>query len=285
MALFTNYATLSYNGVTTTSNVVTGEILDPITAGKTAVVPEYTASEDVTFLITLTNSGAEAVTGLTVTDDLGGYAFEGETVYPLAYVENSLRYFVDGVLQNAPAVVSGPPLVVSDISVPADGNVVLVYEATVTAYAPLAADTSITNTVEITGAGLSAPVTASATITAENNADLRIRKALFPTVVAANGELTYTFTMENTGNTAAVDGVVLEDTFDPRLGAVNVSFNGTPWTVGVNYTYDEATGVFATMPGQIGVPAANFAQNADGSWTVTPGSAVLTVTGTVMTNT
>ena len=48
-----------------------------------------------------------------------------------------------------------------------------------------------------------------------------------------------------------------------------------------DYTYDAATGAFATVAGKLTVPEATFTQNADGSWTVTPGQSVLTVTGTV----
>ena len=95
--------------------------------------------------------------------------------------------------------------------------------------------------------------------------------------------MTYTFRIENTGNTpaAATDNVVLTDTFDPVLNPITVTYEGAAWTEGVNYTYNTATGAFATLPGQITVPAATYTQNPDGSYTVTPGSAVLTVTGTV----
>lgn len=49
----------------------------------------------------------------------------------------------------------------------------------------------------------------------------------------------------------------------------------------MQYSYDEATGAFATLPGQITVPAASYTQNADGTWTVEPGTATLTVSGTI----
>ena len=41
MATFTNQATLTYNGQTTTSNVTVGELTETLTAAKTAVVPTY----------------------------------------------------------------------------------------------------------------------------------------------------------------------------------------------------------------------------------------------------
>ena len=88
---------------------------------------------------------------------------------------------------------------------------------------------------------------------------------------------------ENYGNTAAIatDNVVLSDTFTPILDPITVTYNGVVWTEGVNYTYDATTGVFSTVVGQITVPAATYTQNPDGTWTVVPGVAVVTVNGTV----
>lgn len=110
MATFTNYATLSYTGGTTDSNTVTGELLETLTAAKTAVTDTYSQRDTVTYVISLVNSGATALTALTVTDDLGGYSFGDTTVYPLSYVDGSLRYYVNGALQPAPTVTAGPPL-------------------------------------------------------------------------------------------------------------------------------------------------------------------------------
>ncbi len=285
MALFTNFATLSYNGGIINSNTVTGELLENVSAVKTAVMDDYTAGDDVTYIITLLNSDETAMTGVTVTDDLGGYAYDGGTVYPLAYTAGSIRYYINGVLQPAPAVTAGPPMVIGGISVPAGGNVMLIYEAAVTSFAPLAAGSSITNTATVTGPARALPLTASGTIGTEDRADLYISKAVSPSVVEAGDQLTYTFVIENVGNTAAAaaDNVVLSDTFDPVLDTMTVTFNGTTWAAGTNYTYDAGTGMFATAPGQITVPAATYAQNTDGEWVVTPGTATLVITGTVPT--
>lgn len=283
MATFTNYATLSYSGGSTDSNTVTGELLEVLTAAKTAVSDEYTAKDKVTYILSLVNSGTTALTGLTVTDDLGGYTFNGGTVYPLAYADGSVRYYLNGVLQSAPTVTAGPPMVISNITVPANGSTLLIYEADLTGYAPLGVEATITNTASVTGGGLTAPLTATATIAMQPRAELTISKALCPVTVTENGQLTYTFVIENTGSVAATadDQAVLTDTFDPRLDAVSVTFNGTTWTQGTQYTYNAATGVFATTAGQITVPAAAYTQNTDGTWAVTPGSSTLIVTGTV----
>ena len=178
MATFTNQATLTYSGGTANSNITTGQLLEVLTASKTAVVPTYRTGRPITYLITLINSGAAALTGLTVTDDLGGYVFNGNTVYPL----------------------------------------------------------------------------------------------------------TYTFVIQNTGNTAAAaaDTLAVTDTFDPILRDLTVTLNGTALTTPAQYTYDAATGRFATVAGVITVPAAAYAQDtATGLYTVTPGTATLTVTGTI----
>lgn len=281
MAVFTNFATLSYNGGTTESNTVTGELLETLTMTKTAVMDDYTPKDDVTYVISLVNSGSTAVTGLTVTDDLGGYTFGTDTLYPLAYTDGSIRYYVNGVLQTAPAVTAGPPLTITGITVPVGGNVTLIYEATVTNYAPLGVEATIINTAAANGGGVS--LTATETIGMEPRADLSISKALCPASVTENGQLTYTFVIQNAGSLAAsaADNVVLTDTFDPRLSGLTVTFNGTAWSEGVNYTYDADTGLFQTLPGQITVPAATYAQGTDGTWTVTPGTVTLIVIGTV----
>lgn len=283
MASFTNFATLSYNGGTTNSNTVTGELLETLTAAKTAVTPAYTAGENVTYAVSLVNTGTAPLTGVTVTDDLGRYAVGANTVYPLAYVDGSVKYYVNGVLQVAPTVTAGPPLTVTGLSIPAGGNAVLLYETRVTNVAPLASGDSITNTATVTGGGLTAPITAQATVETANAADLGITKSLSPTTVTENGQITYTFVISNSGNTeaAAADNVVVTDTFNPILRDIAVTYNGTAWTEGTNYTYNAATGAFATLPGQITVPAASYSQNADGTFTVTPGTATLAITGTV----
>ena len=283
MATFTNRATLSYSGGSVDSNTVTGEILEALAVQKNAVMDDYTAMDDVTYVIVLRNTGAVALTNLTITDDLGAYTQGTETRYPLAYTVGSMNYYVNGALQPAPAVTAGPPMVIQGISVPAGGTVMLIYEASVTRYAPLGAAATITNTATVTGNGVTAPLTAAETISTEDRADLTISKSVCPAIVTENGQLTYTFVIENTGNTpaAAGDNVVVTDTFDPRLTGVNVTFNGTTWTENVNYTYNPTTGEFATVAGQITVPAEVYTQQADGTWTVTPGASTLVVTGQV----
>lgn len=283
MAVFTNRATLSYNGTSVNSNTVSGEISDVLTLSKTAVTGAYSEGSTVTYVISLVNSGTVAFENLTLTDDLGEYQFNGQSLYPLSYAENSVLYYVNGAVAASPEVTAGPPLVISGISVPAGGNTAVVYQADVNEYAPLASGSEITNNVTASGGGLSNPISASETINLQESLRLDITKALSPTVVQENGELTYTFTIRNYGTVAAVstDNLSVSDTFDPVINPITVSFNGNLWASPANYSYDTDTGVFTTVPGQILVPAATVTQNQDGSWTVVPGTASLTVSGTV----
>ena len=283
MPAFTNMATLTYNGNTVNSNVVTGQILEALTITKTAVMPEYSVGEDVTYVVSIVNRGTAAYDNLTITDDLGAYADEGQTRYPMTFTPNAIRYYVNGVLQTTPTVTAGPSLVITGITVPAGGSALVIYEASPNAYAPGAVGSTIVNTATVTGGGLSAPLTAQETVTVAQEADPVITKALDPMVVPENGQLTYTFTIRNYGNTplVATDDVILTDVFDPVLEDIVVTYEGEPWTQGVNYNYNQATGVFTTLPGQIVVPAATYTQNPDGTWAVTPDTVTITVTGTI----
>lgn len=283
MAEFTNVATLSYNNTVTNSNVTTGQLLEVLSATKTAVVDTYTQADNTAFVVSIVNTGTTAFTGLTLTDTLGAYTFDGTTLYPMEYVDGSIQYYVNGVQQAAPAVTAGPPLQVTGISVPAGGNAMIIYEAQLNQFAPPGTDGSVTNTATIEG-GTATPIVVTETITPRLEPRLTISKSLSPTTVTENGQLTYTFVIQNSGNTAAVttDNVTLTDQFDPILAGLTVTFDGTTWTDPTNYTYDETTGLFATVPGQITVPAATYTQDpTTGAWITTPGVSTLVVTGTV----
>lgn len=284
MATFTNQATLSYNGGSTNSNIITGEIIEVLTASKTAVVNTYRTPDKITYVISLINSGTTTLTGLTLTDNLGAYTVGVTAVYPLTYIPNSIRYYTNGTLAATPTVAAAAPLTITGISVPAGGNATIIYEASTNEFTPRGNENSVVNTATVTGAGLANPVTATESVSPVAAPDLSITKSVNPGVVAENGQLTYTFLIENYGNTeaSAADNVVITDTFNPILTGISVSYNGMAWAEPANYTYNETNGSFATVAGQITVPAATFTQDAvTGIITATPGTATVTVTGTI----
>ncbi len=282
MATFTNQASLSWDGGSVQSNVATGQLLEVLSVTKTALSDTYEADGIVTYAIAITNAGTTAFSGLTLTDDLGGYVQGTDTVYPLSYVPGSLLLFINGALRPDPAVTAGPPLTITGITIPAGGNAIILYQARVTGAAPPTQGGTIENTVTIQGGGLSTPITASETVTVADSPRLSITKAITPAVVPENGRVTYIFTIQNTGNTPAVatDDLVITDLFDPLLTDLVVTFEGEAWTAPEDYTY--VNGLFTTVPGRLTVPAATFTQDpATGQWTVVPGVSVLTVTGTL----
>ncbi len=283
MATFYNQATLAYNNFVTTSNVVSGELREVLSATKTAISGAYRPGDTVTYAISIVNAGNVTYSGLNVSDNLGEYAFGGGTRTPLTYVPGSMKYYVNGVLQPAPTVTAGPPMNASGINVPAGGNALLVYSATVNSFAPQGADGRVDNTATISGGGIT-PLTAAAVINANVQPNLSIVKALSPSTVVENEPLTYTFTIQNTGATPATgtDNLVVTDTFAPILDVQSVTLNGVPLVNATDYTYNAATGEFATVAGRITVPAATYVQDpTTGAWSVSPGTAVLAVTGTL----
>lgn len=283
MATFTNQATLRYNGNVVNSNITTGELLEVLSATKTTVINNYSQGSDITYVINIVNSGTLPFTGIFVNDNLGEYTFGTDTLVPLNYVNGSAQYYLNGVLQPAPVVTAGPPLVISGLTIPANGVATIIYVADANQYAPLDLEGVITNTAVVSGGGIT-PITVTETVTAERGAKLTISKSICPTTVTENGRLTYTFVIQNVGNEPAVatDDVTVTDTFNPILSGLTVTYNDVAWTENINYVYSETTGEFATNAGQITVPAAEYTQDpVTGEWIIEPGVSVITVTGTV----
>lgn len=282
MATFYNQATLSYNGRLTNSNITEGELIDTLNATKTAISTAYGPNGRVSYVINVSNSNQTGAASVTITDNLGAYTLGANTVYPLDYVDGSIRLFVNGTERTPPTVIDVQPLTLSAITLPAGANAAIYYEAITNNFAPLTPGSLITNTATVTDDNET--VTVSDTVGVDESTNLTIAKAICPVTVTDNGELTYTFVIQNSGNREAVatDDVIITDTFNPILNPITVTYNGIAWAEGANYTYDETTGEFASLPGQITVPAATFTQDpVSGIVTTTPGVAVITVTGTV----
>ena len=201
MATFSNQAVLTYNGNTATSNIVTGEITDILSVTKTALSTCYYRDDcGIAFVVTLNNSGSAAITNVTVSDNLGAYTFGEQTLTPLDYELESVRFFVNGIASSAPAVNQDNGVVFSGITLPADSTAMLIYKANANEYAQLTTGSAIENTVTVTGDGIVTPVSASSTVDVCDSVRLEITKSLSPTVVNDNSRITYTLNVFNYSN-------------------------------------------------------------------------------------
>ena len=283
---FTNQASLTIGNETTLSNVAVGQITEILSATKDALMSEYKFADTVTYVINLINSGSTELTDLAVSDNLGAYEFNSEALVPLTYVDNSVKYYVNGELQAAPTVNYDTELVISGLNIPANGNATIIYQATVNQYAPLETGSAITNQVSVTSQIIKTitDVTAEETITVSDSPNLSILKTITPYPVEENSPVTYTLLIQNFGNTAvtADSDAVISDTFSPKITNISAVLNGTELTQTTDYTYSEDTGIFNTVAGVITVPAATYTQDqTTGEYQVTPGTATLVISGTI----
>ena len=285
MATFYNQASLTFGGRVTNSNVTEGEVITRVSLTKTAVTTDYGPGDNIVYAVTLVNSDTVDKNNITLTDNLGIFTPDGGvSVVPLTYVDGSIIYYLNGVLQAAPVVNPGPPLVISGINLPAGGSVTLLYEVRANEYAPLSANSVIYNTVTATGDDICDELIGNAEIPTRDEPLLSISKAICPETITCGNEVTYTFIIQNAGNipVVATDNLIVTDTFDPPLSNITVKLNGTTLIPGVDYTYDTLTGQFSTLNGAVTVPAATYTNDPiTGIVTTTPGVAVLTVTGTI----
>ena len=98
---------------------------------------------------------------------------------------DSVKYYVNGVLQSTPVVVAEPSLAISGLTVPAGGNITVAYETEVNAFAPMDAAGTITNTAVVSGGGIT-PITVTETIGTESTPILTITKSVSPDPVTEN---------------------------------------------------------------------------------------------------
>lgn len=280
MAIITNQANLTYTYGTTTATVVSNVAETVKSAGlsaeKRVLENAYREDSTLTYLISLKNLGAAAIENLAIADDLGAYTPAGAAapVMPLTFSGSATLYMDDAFSETLTTVVSESGVQFTIPSIPAGADALLVYQAAVNGFAPLAAGSEITNTATVGDGSL----TVSATVPVADYADVSIEKEMSPNPVTDGGTLFVTFTIENRGNTDAT-GLVLTDDFPLALSDVAVTVNDAPMTA---FTFENN---LLTIPSgtqtTLSVPAAAFTQDETGAVAVTPGVLTVVMTGTV----
>ena len=100
MAIITNQASIRYSygdtDVTALSNVATAQLTQPLTVAKTSLDTTYRAGEELTYILSVTNSGAAALNNVIVQDTLGRFTAGAIQVTPLTFVPEALL-FIGGV--------------------------------------------------------------------------------------------------------------------------------------------------------------------------------------------
>lgn len=286
-----NRAQLTYNygsvtGASASSNLATTTLQGPLTVSKNSLNTSYSQGDELTYIITLENTGTTAISDVTVTDNLGRYLPQGMAgeVTPLNYV-GPAQLYINGVLSGQLGVDTPETgdLVFSIPSMPGNSNAMIVYIVEVNEFAPLSVeDGNITNTVVADADGLCESGEDTSTVSVLEAADVRLIKQMSPDPVVCGEQITYTINIYNYGNVAAT-GVQLTDTFTPAPTDISVYVNGSLITD--RYTYDEATGILtlpATPDESSIIPAATYNRDTDtGAVTVQPGAVTIVITGTI----
>lgn len=284
MTPFYNRAVLNYNNTVIQSNIVQGSMSTSVEAVKAPNKAYYMQGDEITYTLSLLNTSDTDKTGLEINDNLGYYGTVGCDVYPLTFLPNSVLYYQNGVLMPTPKVTSALPLVITGITVPANGNAIISYTATVNNYARLGTGNTIVSTAYVLGDDLCSPVSASATVSSAAAPMLNVVKVLVPSTVSAGDTVVYTIRIENYGPVGIVstDNVTLSDAFSPVLQNPTVTFNGAIWSNNTQYDYSESTGIFTTRETFVTVPGAVYSQDqATCEWAVTPGVSILQIAGTI----
>ena len=282
-----NFATVSYTsgGITETkiSNIAEISVESAVGFTKTSVGTTYRENSILTYILTVTNSSGSDISGSTITDDLGTYTFGASELTPLTYVEPAVL-LINGQNVSAQLTVDDTTpgsLVFTLPTIPAGTTANIIYKAQTNDYAPLATNSTITNTSTFESNSECADSTASATVSVANTANISIIKQMCPNPVVCGDTITYTIKIYNYGNTAA-ENVVLTDDFNPAPTNITVSRDGV-LLVGSDYSYINGTlRVPAEGGTPISIPPATFTQDpTTGIISITPSVIEYTITGTI----
>ena len=285
MPTIENFATVRYTSggvpATTVSNIAQIDLASSVTFNKRTVGNAYSEGDLVTYILTVSNTSSNPLNTVSITDNLGTFAYQTGELTPLTYVGPAIL-LVDGqdASANLTTDASDPSQLVFTIPALAAGTTAnIIYTARVNEFAPLELDSTIVNNATLTTDSDCADGSASATVTVAPAADVSIFKQMSPNPVVCGDTVTYTIRLYNYGNIDA-ENVQLTDVFDPIPTNIAVYRNGV-LLEGTAYSYINGT---LTVPATATdtIPAATFTRDATtGEVVVTPGTVEYVITGTI----
>jgi len=286
--VFSSQAQLSGTFGKICSNTVKEKLITGFSVGLFCKPCDYRTGEKLTFLLTVTNKGSNTISGLTVIDNLGAYAFGSpQTVlYPLRYCEGSACWFCNGVRQSEISVTQTAPLRIQNLQVPAEGSILILFAAEVTSAAPPQPGSSIANNAIVFSFDNRIYDESTIRLTAAEIARPVMTKWIVQNQIRGLQRAEFTFMISNYGNQTiqAEDNMQIRNVFQPPLRQICAQLDGAGLTADADYRYEEVTGIFELIAGKLAVPAASYRQKPDGSWIAAPGTVSLTVSGVVPEN-
>lgn len=281
----TNRATLTFQYGTLTgsaiSNIASTTLQGPLTIEKNALAEQYNGQDDITYIISFSNTTNSTLTDVVITDNLGSYnIYQSLAIATPLDFEGPAALYINGSFVTYLQGITGPNSVSFNIGNLGSGdNALVIYRAKINDYALLTPFSSITNTAVVSANGITETATASATLEVGSYADVSIVKTMSPDPVSSGDLITYNFSLYNYGNTEARN-VVLSDLFSPIPSITGITVNGTLISSN-NYSYINGKLTLPTGLYNLTIPAATYTQNENGFVSKVPGLTTVTVVGTI----
>ena len=218
------------------SNIATTSLAENVSlsAEKTSNNSSWRPSENITYIIKVSNDGTDPLYGVSIQDNLGG-----GTTRPLTYIADSARMFRNDTLSEITPTNTAPLTFVIPDTLEAGEVIIFTYVAKVRADVDMELD-EINNEVTVAGhetsiAGETVTVDPAPTLTIPkaDYADVRITKSVDKDNVVTGDTLTYTFLLENSGNIDATN-IVIRDNLPLNFTVNEISSS----TNGVITTYE-----------------------------------------------